>query len=289
MADQQQFLDVIDRDEAERRFQAAISLAPLAAETIPLAAALGRVLADNMHSPVDVPSFDRANVDGYALRAADTFGASEQKPRRAELLAQSIPAAIVPPSQLQPGQAIAIATGGMLPRGADAVLMVEHSDAMGNELLIRRPITPGANVTFAGTDIAAGELVLHVGKTLTSRETGVLAAIGVSQVLVVRRPRVAIISTGDEIIAPGQPMRPAWFMTATPESFPTRCASWEANRSSWELSATMRRSCEIDCRKQLPTATWYYSQEAQARVRATFVTTWSASFATLESSRTESP
>jgi molybdopterin molybdotransferase/putative molybdopterin biosynthesis protein len=208
MAEQDQFLNVIDRDEAERRFQAALRLVRLPAESVPLCAALGRVLAEDVFSPVDVPSFDRSNVDGYAVQAADTFGASEQKPRRLELLAESIATAVAPRCSVQASQAASIATGGMLPRGADAVVMVEHTDVTGDELLVRRAATPGANVSFAGTDITAGELVLHAGEVLTSRETGLLAAVGIAAVHVVRRPRVAILSTGDEIIAPGEPMRP---------------------------------------------------------------------------------
>src|SRR5205814_1030363 len=105
---------------------------------------------------------------------------------------------IVPIVDVASGQAVSIATGGMLPRGADAVVMVEHTDANGGQLLVRRSLTPGANITFTGTDIAAGEMVLHAGEPLTSRETGVLAAIGIAEVPVLRRPRVAILSTGDE-------------------------------------------------------------------------------------------
>jgi putative molybdopterin biosynthesis protein len=208
MTQQDQFLDVIDRDEAERRFRAALRLEPLVAEAVPLASALGRVLAEEIRSGVNVPSFDRSNVDGYALRAADTFGASEHEPRMLALLGETIATAVVPRVFVQPEQAVAIATGGMLPRGADAVVMVEHTDAAGNQLLVRRAVTAGANISHAGTDIASGELVLHAGTALTSRETGVLAAIGVASVPVVRRPRVAIFSTGDEIIAPGAAMQP---------------------------------------------------------------------------------
>ncbi len=204
---QHQFLTVIDRDEAERRFHAALDLRPLAAELVPLNAALGRVLAEDMRSPVDVPSFDRSNVDGYAVRAADTFGASEQRPRELTLLAATISPGEKPGDVVVDGQAILIATGAMLPRGADAVVMVEHTDDSRGTLQVRRAVTPGANITFTGTDIAASELVLHAGDLLTSRETGLLAAIGVAEVPVIRRPRVAIFSTGDEIIPPGQPMR----------------------------------------------------------------------------------
>ena len=209
MSEQDQFLDVIDRDEAERRFHAALNLAPLPAQRVPIAAALGRVLAEEVRAPVDVPSFDRSNVDGYAVQAADTFGASERQPRQLAMLPEKIATGIVPRTHLAPGQAAAIATGGMVSRGADAVVMVEHTDIAAGQLLVRRAVAAGANVAYAGTDIAAGELVLHSGQVLTSRETGLLAAIGVAEISVVRRPRVAVVATGDEVIAPGERMGPS--------------------------------------------------------------------------------
>jgi len=208
MVSQEQFLDVIDRDEAERRFQAVTRLEPLGGESVSLDNALGRVLSQDVVATVDVPSFDRSNYDGFAVRAADTFGAAEEEPRRLKLLNEVIATAVVPQSEVQPGAAVSIATGGMLPRGADAVVMVEHTDDEDGELIVRRAVTPGFGVSFAGTDIAAGETVLRRGELLTSRETGVLAAIGVDKAEVWRRPRVAVASTGDEIIPPGQPMLP---------------------------------------------------------------------------------
>jgi putative molybdopterin biosynthesis protein len=204
---QEQFLHVIDRDEAERRFHAVLDLRPLPPETVALSEALHRVLATDMVSPLDVPSFDRSNVDGFALRAEDTFGTTEDRPRELRLVPEVLSTGVVPAQPVIPGWATAIATGAMVPRGADAVVMVEHTDAEGGALLVRRPVTPGANLTFAGTDIGRGETVLRRAELLTSRETGVLAALGVSAVPVVRRPRVAIVSTGNEIIAPGQAMR----------------------------------------------------------------------------------
>ncbi len=209
MSQQDQFLNVIDRDEAEARFRAALSLQPLGNEELPLADSLGRALAADVLARVDVPSFDRSNYDGFALRASDTFGASEMSPRTVRLQAGTLDAGTPATQFVAPGEAVAIATGGMIPRGADAVLMIEHSDVQQDRLLVRRAVTPGFGVAFAGTDIARGETVLRAGTLLTSRETGVLAAIGESRVLVWRRPRVAIISTGNEIIAPGEPMRPA--------------------------------------------------------------------------------
>ncbi len=208
MADQQQFLNVIDRDEAARRFEGALNLNPLGIEEVALDEALGRVLGQDVIAAVDVPSFDRSNYDGFAVRAADTIGASEAAPRRLQLHETEIATGVVPEVEVQPAAAVSIATGGMLPRGADAVVMVEHCDTEAGELIVRKAVSPGFGVAFAGTDIAQGETVMQAHTPLTSRETAVLAAIGIDRVNVFRRPRVAILSTGDEIIAPGDPMRP---------------------------------------------------------------------------------
>ncbi len=182
---------------------------PLGAETVRLAAALGRVLAADMAAEVDVPSFDRSNMDGYALCADDTYGASEESPRRLRLGGEEIPTGAVPRLVVEPGTASPIATGGMLPRGADAVLMVEHARVDGECLEVLHAVAPSANLSFAGADVARGELVLRRGTLLSARETGLLAAIGRADVPVLRRPRVAIVSTGAELIAPGSPPRPA--------------------------------------------------------------------------------
>jgi len=209
MREQEQFLHVLDRDEAERRFRAAIDAAPRGIESVTLDAALGRVLAADVVSPVDVPSFDRSNVDGFAVVSDSTFGASEEVPHCLQLSAETIHTGVVPQTVICSGAAVSIATGGMVPRGADAVVMVEHAEVRGNELHVARAVTPGTGISFAGTDITAGETVLRLGHVLTSRDTGVLAAIGVVRIDVWRKPVVAIVSTGDEIIAPGEPMQPA--------------------------------------------------------------------------------
>src|SRR5438270_130467 len=172
---QDQFLNVIDRDEAERRFRAALELAPLATEIVSLDAALGRVLAHDIVAPIDVPGFDRSNVDGFAVRAEDTFGASEEEPRSLSLNSEMLATGVVPRQTVTPGTATAIATGAVVPRGADAVVMVEHTDVAGDGLTVRRPVAPGANITFAGTDVGRGETVLRRGDLLTSRRPGILA------------------------------------------------------------------------------------------------------------------
>ncbi len=207
---QQQFLEVVDRDEAEARWRAVIDAAPRRTETIGLEAALGRVLAEDVRSDVDVPGFDRSNMDGFAVRAEDTFGAAEEEPVRLTLNAETIPTGVEPGIEVAGGTATPIATGGMLPRGADCVVPVEYTDLEedGRVVVVRRARVPGAAVSFAGTDMGRGETVLFAGTRLTSRETGVLAAVGRDRVEVVARPRVAILSTGDEIVQPGEAMRP---------------------------------------------------------------------------------
>lgn len=207
-ARQEQFLEVISRDEAAARFQAHLRLEPLGTERVPLHQALHRVLAQTVAADVDVPGFDRANVDGFAVVAADTYGAMEEKPATVSLNAEVLAPGVAPRETVAPGCATTIATGGMLPRGADAVIMIEHTELRGDDVLeFRNSVAPGQNVTFAGTDVAKGETVLRRGQRLTSREIGVLAAVGLAELEVYRRPRVAVISTGNEIVAPGQPLR----------------------------------------------------------------------------------
>ncbi|MBP2230281.1 putative molybdopterin biosynthesis protein [Azospirillum agricola] len=213
-ARQEQFLDVVSGEEARARFHRHLDLTPRGEESVTLAAALGRVLATDVVAGVDVPGFDRSVVDGFALRAADSLGAAEDNPIRLRLNDEVLAAGRAPALTVEPGTATVIATGGMLPRGADAVAMVEHTEPVetpgesgGLFIALSRPSTPGAFVAAAGSDIGRGEVVLRRGQVLTSREIGVLAAIGQAEVAVVRRPRVAILSTGDEIVAPGQPMR----------------------------------------------------------------------------------
>lgn len=210
---QEQFLEVIDRDEAERRFRSHLSLKPLGTEVVPLDAALDRVLAVDIAAPVDVPGFDRSNVDGFAVRSQDTFGAMEESHRLLELRGELIEPGMAPAAVIQPGTAVTIATGGMLPRGADAVVMIEHTDpdsADGRTTSVRvlRAVAPGENVSFAGSDMARGETVCRAGQTLSSREVGVLAALGFCEVTVYRKPRVGILSTGNELVAGGAPLAP---------------------------------------------------------------------------------
>ena len=206
MNTQSQFLQVVTRDQAEQRFREHLTLAPLGSETVALHATLGRVLAEDVVAPIDVPGFDRSNVDGFAVQAADTWGAMEEQARTLALAGSTLAPGIVPRHTVAAGQATPIATGGMLPRGADAVVMVEHTETEEGRLQIVHSVTAGENVSYAGSDIARGETVLRAGQALSSREIGVLAALGLAEVRVYRKPRVAIFSTGNEIVAPGAPL-----------------------------------------------------------------------------------
>jgi len=208
---QTQFLEILDRDEAEQRWRVVVGRDSLEAETVSLDVALGRVLAEDVRATVDVPGFDRSNMDGFAVRAEDTFGVSEEEPVRLRLNDEILATGILPGIEVEAGTATTIATGGMLPRGADAVAPIEVTDEDPADpafVFVRAPRVPGAAVSFAGTDMGCGETVLFAGTKLTSRETGLLAAIGLAEVSVIRRPRVAILSTGDEIVQPGETMRP---------------------------------------------------------------------------------
>ncbi len=206
---QQQFLDVVDEATARARWGAACAHVGPRVALLPIAQALGRVLATDVCAPGDVPAFDRSDVDGFAVRAADTFGAEELAPLRLHLASLDLAAGVAPPPDfdLAAGTAVRIATGGVLPRGADAVLMVEHTIAEGGSVQALHAVAPGAHVTFAGSDVGRGETVLRAGQLLTPRETGLLAAIGVAVVQVFAPPRVAVLSTGDEVRAPGETLR----------------------------------------------------------------------------------
>ena len=169
------------------------------------------MLAHDVAAPIDVPPFDRSNVDGFALRAADTAGATDATPRRLSLNAEVLACGHAPRLTVAPGTATAIATGGMIPRGADAVVMIEQTeliDAAAPAIDLRRAVSPGAFVSYAGSDIARGETLLRRGATISSREIGMLAACGFESIDVVRRPKVAVLSTGDELAALGAPLRP---------------------------------------------------------------------------------
>ncbi|ELY41031.1 molybdopterin biosynthesis protein [Natronorubrum tibetense] len=177
-------------------------------DRVSLEDARGRVLVARLDAELDVPGFDRASLDGYALRARDTFGADEADPARLEIVGE-VHAGEKPDIELEEGQAAEISTGAVMPDGADAMVPVERTDmdetddGGANDVLVRTSVAPGDNVMFAGADVAAGERALGLGTRITPRDIGLLSALGIDEVPVRGRPTVGIVSTGDELVRPG--------------------------------------------------------------------------------------
>jgi len=177
-------------------------------ETVPLTEAGGRVIAESVSAAIDVPPFDRAAMDGYAVIAEDTFGAGRYEPRVLECV-ETVYTGQLPTRRIARGECVEIATGAPLPEGADAVVMVEETLKSGSsEVQIFTPVYPRQHVGRRGADITAGQSILAPGEVLNPSRIGALAAIGTVEVRVYERPRVAILSTGNEIVAPGHPLRP---------------------------------------------------------------------------------
>ncbi len=191
--------------EALQRYRAALTLSPLETETVPLPEGLGRVLAADAVSAEDLPPFDRSTVDGFAVRAADAGAAAAATPvslRRVGEVRMGEGTAL----RLRPGETARVPTGGMLPAGADAVVMQEHTGGPGETVAVRRSVRPGENVLYRGEDVRAGDVVLRAGRRLRPQDLGMLAGLGHPEVAVRVRPRVAIMSSGDEIVSPDRPV-----------------------------------------------------------------------------------
>nr|MDO8044885.1 molybdopterin biosynthesis protein [Candidatus Baldrarchaeota archaeon] len=197
------FKTLVTIEEAIKKLYEHFEPKPLGFEEIPLFDAFGRVLAEDVYSEVDVPPFDRAAMDGYAVKAADTFGAREDKPVKLKIIGK-VKVGFKPEIHVNRGEAAEIGTGAPMPSGANAVVMVEYTEEENGYVKIFKPVVPSENIQPAGSDIMVGELVLREGQLLTSREIGVLAAIGKISVKVYRKPKVAVISTGDEIVKSGE-------------------------------------------------------------------------------------
>uniref|UniRef100_A0A7C3MFN0 molybdopterin molybdotransferase n=1 Tax=Archaeoglobus fulgidus TaxID=2234 RepID=A0A7C3MFN0_ARCFL len=196
------FRDAVSIDEA-RKLLLNHFTPKRAVEKVPIHLAAGRVLARDVYAITDVPPFDRATMDGYAVRAEDTFTAEEDSPVILKVVGV-IEAGKKPEIEIDRGEAAEIATGAMMPKGANAVVMVEYTRRRGDRIEVLKPVSPGENVMYAGSDVMAGELLVREGSRLTHREIGVMAACGIGEVEVYRKPRVAIISTGNELIRPGE-------------------------------------------------------------------------------------
>lgn len=197
--------ETIPLDDARRLIDEA--LRPIARrERVPLVDANRRVLAEDIVSDRDVPPFSRAAMDGYAVRAEDTFGASRGEPRLLRVI-ETVYTGQVPSRAVQAGTCAEIATGAPMPDGADAVVMVEETErGAGDDVRVFTPVYPRQNVGRQGADIAEGQVVLGAGEVLNPSRIGALAALGRIDAEVFARPRVALLSTGDEIIDPGQPL-----------------------------------------------------------------------------------
>jgi molybdopterin molybdotransferase len=169
---------------------------------------LGRVVSNPINAPYPLPSFTRSTVDGFALRARDTHGASDSLPAYLSVIGE-VPMGAASGFSMDPGQCALIHTGGMLPEGADAVVMVEHTQHVKkDEIEVFRAVASGENLIRVGEDVSSGELVIPAGTRLRPPEIGGLMALGITQVPVVRKPRVGILSSGDEIIPPEAPLVP---------------------------------------------------------------------------------
>ncbi len=180
------------------------SFQPLEEEFVALEQGLGRVLSRDIFSPEDMPCFSRSSVDGFAVRARDTFGATEAMPSLFEITGEVLMGE-APEGMVWSGAAWKIPTGGMIPEGSDAVVMLEHSQKLDDRTIeISRPVSPLENVISRGDDLSRDALILSNGRRLRSQDLGVLAGVGVLRVPVTRRPKVAVISTGDEIVPIGK-------------------------------------------------------------------------------------
>ncbi|WP_266078127.1 molybdopterin biosynthesis protein [Haladaptatus caseinilyticus] len=216
MTERKEFRDLAEPEDAHEAIES-LDLIP-EAERVSLTEARGRALAERLDADRDVPGFDRASMDGYAVKARDTFGADEADPVVLDLVGE-VHAGEEPGVEVDEGEAVEISTGAVMPPGADAVVMVERTDEReppnDSELTngeavsgveIRTALAPGDHVMLAGADVSAGQRALGPGTRLTAREIGLLSALGVDEVPVRGKPRVGIISTGDELVRPGNPL-----------------------------------------------------------------------------------
>ncbi|MEM1533165.1 MAG: molybdopterin-binding protein, partial [Desulfurococcaceae archaeon] len=195
------FHKLIDPRDVVRIVSSRIDLKPLGVEEVELSNALGRVLAEDIYAPIDHPPFDRSEVDGYAVRAEDTYGADELHPVKLSLIG-GVEAGEKPVVEVKAGEAIEVATGSMIPRGANGVIMEEYVRKSSNEVIVYKSIVPGENIVTAGSDISLGDLVLAEGTLITPREVAVLAGLGVWRLKVYRKVKAAVFSTGVEVVEP---------------------------------------------------------------------------------------
>jgi putative molybdopterin biosynthesis protein len=201
------FRELMPFDLAKKLIIDTIDPKPLGEEQIPLIDATNRIISEDVISDLDIPPFSRSTVDGYAVRAEDTYEAEENKPANLTI-AGEISVGEYPELELKKGETVEIVTGAPIPKGANAIVMVENTQKKENPLLIYRAVTQNENVMKRGTDIKKGDTVLTAGQFLGTTDIGVLAAIGMNYVKVLKTPIVAVISTGTEITEPGKKLTP---------------------------------------------------------------------------------
>ncbi len=218
--------DWLPPHEAWARVSAAWNPSPLPAEEIGLAAALRRVLAADLRAPLDSPAFERSAMDGYAVRAADTRGAGATPVELAYV--GDVPMGAAATVTVGAGQAAWVATGSMLPRGADGVIMVERTARDGERVRLTQEVHPGDNVTPRGADLRAGDVVLRAGQRLRPQDVAVIASMGLATVPLRRPPRVAIVSGGDELVAPGEPLGPGQIYDSNSFAMAAQVEEWGA-------------------------------------------------------------
>jgi putative molybdopterin biosynthesis protein len=202
------FRKLLTLNEAKQVIQQHFKPKPFHVEEIPLLEAYNRVLAENMTATLDIPPFNRSTVDGYAVRAEDTFGAEENKPVKLTICG-TVNVGEPPKTSVTHSGAAEIVTGAPIPKGADAVVMIEYTERKdNNELYVYSSVAKDENIMKTGADIKKGETILKIGQSLGSREIGVLAALGIAKVHVYAIPKVAVLSTGAEITEPGRKLPP---------------------------------------------------------------------------------
>jgi molybdopterin molybdotransferase len=242
-----------DRTPAQARDLVLGSAVPLPAETVALRDANGRILAGDVVSHDDVPGFDNSAMDGFALRATDTTGATDADPAVLSVVGESR-AGSPYAGALEPGQAVRISTGAMLPPGADAVLRVEDARETDGTVATTDPLSAGREVRRAGEDIAAGEVVLRAGTRIGPAELGVAASTGAAELPCARRPTVSIVVTGDELVDPGTPLSEGAIRNTNGYAIPAQVAAAGAEVLSvetvgddyGETVASLRRALAAD-------------------------------------------
>ncbi len=240
-------------DDARKRFLESCPRGPLGVEEVALADAFGRILAGDITAPEDLPGFARSTVDGYAVLAADTFGASEGLPAYLRVVDEILMGQDATRA-LGPGECAVIATGGMLPPNADAAIMVEHTESLAvDEVGVLKPASPGQNVIRRGEDCPAGHLLLAAGRPLRAQELGLLAHAGVVRVPVARQPVCALLTTGDELVDPARVPAPGQIRESN--SFTIRALVQEAGGVAHHLGRIPDIAEEIEARLRQAMAT----------------------------------